>query len=145
MTLKHGTELRGCVGYMDATRPLWEVVARAARAAAHNDSRFSPVEPEEMPEITVEVSVLTEPRDVASPEDVVAGRHGVIISQEGRQGILLPQAATEYGWNREALLSYACRKAGLSVHAWNQGAQIQVFEAQVFQAEPGPTMINGGP
>jgi AmmeMemoRadiSam system protein A len=129
---------------MDATMPLWEVVARSARAAA-NDSRFSPVEPEEMQEITVEVSVLTEPSDVASPEDVVVGRHGVILSHEGRQGILLPQAAAEYGWNREALLSYACRKAGLSVHTWKQGARIQVFEAQVFQAEPGPTAINGGP
>jgi AmmeMemoRadiSam system protein B/AmmeMemoRadiSam system protein A len=144
VTLKHGTELRGCVGYMDATLPLWEVVARSARAAAHDDSRFSPVEPDEMAEITVEVSVLTEPREVASPEDVVVGRHGVILSHEGRQGVLLPQTAIEHGWNREALLSYACRKAGLSVHAWKQGAQIQVFEAQVFQAEPGPTAINGG-
>jgi AmmeMemoRadiSam system protein A len=130
---------------MDATLPLWEVVARSARAASHNDSRFSPVEPDEMTEITVEVSVLTEPHDVASPEDVVVGRHGVILSHEGRQALLLPQAATEHGWNREALLSYACRKAGLSVHAWKQGAKIQVFEAQVFQAEPGATAINGGP
>ena len=144
VTLHRGNELRGCVGYVDAARPLWETVALSARAAAHEDSRFPPVEPEEMPEMTVEVSILGEPRLINRPEEVVTGRHGVIVSKEGRQGLLLPQAANEHGWDRETMLSHACRKAGLPADAWKEGARIMVFEAQIFQAEPGPTALNGG-
>jgi len=143
VTLRHGRRLRGCVGYVDAARPLWETVVRAARAAAHHDGRFEPVEPEEMAEISVEVSILTEPHTIATPEEVVPGRHGVIISEGRRRGLLLPQAAIEYGWTREELLDAACRKAGLPTGAWRNTAKVEIFEAQIFQGEPGPSTLNG--
>lgn len=143
VTLRNGPELRGCVGYLDASRPLWETVARAARSAAYEDGRFPPVEPEEMPEITVEISILTEPRPVQSPDEVIPGRHGVIVTDGRRRGLLLPQAAVEYGWTREEFLDAACRKAGLPADAWRKGAGIEVFEAQIFQGEPGPSPLNG--
>lgn len=144
VTLRHGRQLRGCIGNVRADRPLWEAVARAARAAAHDDPRFAPVDPDEMDELTVEVSVLGAPRPVAGPEEVVAGRHGVIISDGRHFGLLLPQLAEEYGWDRETLLSQACVKAGLAPDAWRTGAAISVFEAQVFQAGPRKPALNGG-
>ena len=119
-------------------------MARSARGAAHEDARFSPVDPAEMSEITVEISILEKPRVVDTPNDVVPGVHGVIVSVGDRQGVLLPQAAAESGWGRDALLGHACRKAGLAVDAWKKGATIQVFEAQVYETAPGPTATNGG-
>jgi AmmeMemoRadiSam system protein B/AmmeMemoRadiSam system protein A len=144
VTLRRGHELRGCIGTLEQGRPLWESVARAARAAAHEDPRFEPVRPEEMAEITVEVSVLSEPREVEGPNDVVAGRHGVIITSGHRRGLLLPQLAEEYGWDRDTLLAQACVKAGLPADAWRGNVRIEVFEAQVFQAGPGKPALNGG-
>ncbi len=144
VTLRHGHELRGCIGTVRADRPLWEAVARAARAAAHEDPRFDPVDPEEMEELTVEVSVLGAPREVESAAEVTAGRHGVVITEGRHFGLLLPQLAEEYGWDRETLLSQACVKAGLPPDAWRAGARISVFEAQVFQAGPGKPAMNGG-
>ncbi len=144
VTLRHGHDLRGCIGTLDGTRPLWEAVSWAARAAALQDPRFEPVDPAEMPALTVEVSVLTEPRVVKSPEDVVAGRHGVILTRGHHRGLLLPQLAEELGWDRETLLSQGCLKAGLPPDAWRKDASIEVFEAQVFQAGPGELAVNGG-
>jgi hypothetical protein len=143
VTLRRGRELRGCVGYVEPVTPLWETVARAARSAAHEDTRFAEVLPEEMPELTVEVSILTPPRPIENPEEVEVGRHGVVITQGTRRGLLLPQAAVEYGWDRETALSYACRKAGLPPDAWKTGARIEVFEALIFAAAPGHSTLNG--
>jgi MEMO1 family protein len=144
VTLRRGRELRGCVGYVEPVGALWDTVARAARAAAHEDTRFPPVRPDEVTELTVEVSILTPPRPVALPEEIVAGRHGVIVSARGRRALLLPQAAVEHGWDRETFLAHACLKAGLPPDAWNrEGTALSVFEAQIFQAEPGPTPLNG--
>jgi hypothetical protein len=144
VTLRHGHDLRGCIGTVRADRPLWETVARAARAAANEDPRFDPVEADEMDDLTIEVSVLGAPREVEDPDDVVAGRHGIIISEGRHFGLLLPQLADEYGWDRETLLSQACVKAGLAPDAWKTGARVSVFEAQVFQAGPGKPAMNGG-
>lgn len=144
VTLRRGHDLRGCIGTLERGRPLWEAVARAARGAAHEDPRFNPVSPDEMEEMTVEVSVLSEPREVADPEEVVAGRHGVIITSGHRRGLLLPQLADEYGWDRETLLAQTCVKAGLPPDAWRGNARIEVFEARVFQAGPGKPAMNGG-
>jgi AmmeMemoRadiSam system protein B/AmmeMemoRadiSam system protein A len=144
VTLRRGHELRGCIGTVRADRPLWETVARASRAAANEDPRFDPIEADEVDDLTIEVSVLGAPRDVEDPADVVAGRHGVIISEGRHFGLLLPQLADEYGWDRETLLSQACVKAGLAPDAWKTGARVSVFEAQVFQAGPGKPAMNGG-
>jgi len=90
------------------------------------------------------VSILTEPREVESPGEVIPGRHGLIIAQDSQKGLLLPQTATEYGWDRETFLAHACRKAGLPADAWRRGARIEIFEAQVVQAGPGRFAMNGG-
>ncbi len=144
VTLRRGEELRGCIGTIEGRLPLWEAVARAARGAAHEDPRFAPVAPEEMEEITVEVSVLSPPRPVSDPTEIEVGRHGLIVTAGGRRGLLLPQVAPEHGWSREEFLAHACVKAGLRPDAWKQGASLEVFEATVFQAHPGKTARNGG-
>jgi len=126
--------LRGCIGRMaPAGSPLAEVIVEMARAAALQDSRFMPVEPNELDRITVEVSVLSPLRRVDSPDEVTPGIHGILISGYGRRGVLLPQVATEYGWDREEFLSETCLKAGLPRNAWRSGdVTIEVFTADVF-------------
>jgi uncharacterized protein (TIGR00296 family) len=85
-----------------------------------------------MNDISIEISVLTEPRVVRSPEEIVVGRDGIIIEMAGQRGLLLPQVAVEYGWTREEFLVHACRKAGLPDNAWRNGARIYTFQALVF-------------
>jgi MEMO1 family protein len=143
VTLRRGRELRGCVGYIETNHALWETVARAARAAAHEDRRFAEVRPEEVPELIVEVSVLTPPVSLAGPGDIRIGQDGVIVTQGSRRGLLLPQAALEYGWDGETLLAHACRKAGLAEDAWKKGARLERFQARIFEAAPGHMTLNG--
>jgi AmmeMemoRadiSam system protein A len=102
------------------------------RAAAAEDPRFPRVTPEEVPELGVEISVLTPLRPVADPAEVEVGRHGVCVVEGARRGVLLPQVAVEWGCDRETFLDQTCRKAGLPPDAWRHGAQILVFEAEVF-------------
>jgi AmmeMemoRadiSam system protein A len=111
--------------------PLVQTVAETAAAAAFEDPRFAPVTDEEAPELKVEISILTVPRPI-SPEEVVVGKHGLIIGQHGRRGLLLPQVPLEHGWDRETFLSQTCIKAGLSPEAWREGATIEGFTAEVF-------------
>ncbi|MBM3817813.1 MAG: AmmeMemoRadiSam system protein A [Acidimicrobiia bacterium] len=125
-------DLRGCLGQIDPGAPLAETVAHLAAVVSDSDPRFDPVTPSELSAIEIEISVLTPEREVARPEEVEVGRHGVIIEQGGRRGLLLPQVATEQRWDRETLLSHACLKARLVPDAWRRGARILVFEAQVF-------------
>ncbi|HDS73995.1 MAG TPA: AmmeMemoRadiSam system protein B, partial [Firmicutes bacterium] len=129
--------LRGCIGRMAPSgSPLAEVIIEMARAAALQDSRFMPVEPPELDDITVEVSVLSPLRRVDSPDEVTPGVHGLLISGYGRRGVLLPQVATEYGWGREEFLNETCVKAGLPRNAWRSGnVTIEVFTADVFGDE----------
>jgi AmmeMemoRadiSam system protein A len=127
----HG-ELRGCLGRIDPEAPLADTVAHLAAVVSDSDPRFAPVTPSELGAIEIEISVLTPEREVAAPEEVEIGRHGVIIEQGGRRGLLLPQVATEQRWDRDTLLSHACLKARLPSDAWRRGAKILVFEAQVF-------------
>jgi uncharacterized protein (TIGR00296 family) len=102
------------------------------------------VEPEELADLTVEVSVLSDPWPVEDPGTIETGRHGLILSQGSHRGLLLPQTATEYGWDRETFLAQACRKSGLPPDAWKKGATIEAFTAQIFQAGPGHLAVNGG-
>jgi MEMO1 family protein len=144
VTLKRGQELRGCVGFMEAAYPLWETVARAARAAAHEDRRFARVEPDEVPELVVQVSVLTPPEPMGGPEDISIGTHGVMITEGSRRGLLLPQAAVEQGWDAATFLVQVCRKAGLPDDAWKQ-SRLERFRAQVFHALPGQLALQRDP
>ncbi len=135
VTLKIGGELRGCIGYPLPYKPLDEAVAEMAVAAASQDYRFDPLTPEELARTTIEISVLTVPRPVASPDEVEVGRHGIIVGKGSRQGLLLPQVPLEYGWGREEFLRHGCLKAGLPPDEWKKGARIEVFEARVFSEE----------
>jgi len=135
VTLKKEGMLRGCIGNIWPVATLINgLIGRAADAAAH-DHRFEPVRAEELSDLEVEVSVLTKPERVASYNDIEIGRHGVVITKHGRSAVYLPQVAPEQGWNLDQTLSSLSRKAGLPMDAWRQGAQFEVFEAQVFKED----------
>jgi AmmeMemoRadiSam system protein B/AmmeMemoRadiSam system protein A len=131
--IKHGT-LRGCIGNIIGQQPLYKVVRDMAVAAASQDPRFDPVRPAEFKDIVVEVSVLSKPRRVKDASEIQMGKHGVIVSQEGHQGVFLPQVATETGWSKEEFLSQLCaQKAGLAPDAWKDpDTALYVFTADVF-------------
>jgi hypothetical protein len=132
VTLTKGGELRGCIGSLFPTQPLYrEVMARAVHAALE-DGRFPPVEASELPELHLEISALTSAKPVASPKDIVLGRHGIILEKGGRSAVFLPQVAPEQGWDLPETLRHLSRKAGLPEDAWEKGASFQVFEAEVF-------------
>lgn len=135
VTLRRGGELRGCIGMLEPVEPLFLTVARMARAAALEDPRFTPVTAEELPEIEVEISVLGPLEQVHNVEDIEVGKHGLRIQQGFYSGVLLPQVATEYGWDRVEFLRYTCRKAGLPLDAWEKGAEIYRFTAQILGEE----------
>lgn len=130
-------ELRGCLGRIEGDVPLGEVVRHLAQAVSDSDPRFQPVAPHELPELEIEISVLTPEREVSAVSDIEVGRHGLIVERGHRRGLLLPQVAVEHGWTREAFLEHTCLKAGLPRTAWRQGARLFMFEAEIFGERPG--------
>jgi AmmeMemoRadiSam system protein A len=130
-TLYLDGELRGCVGYVLPVVPLYRTVAESARAAALDDVRFSPVTPAEAPRLEVVLNILSPLRPI-TPEQVEIGRHGLVVTLEMRRGLLLPQVPVEHGWDRETYLCQTCRKAGLPSDAWQQGAVLEAFTAEIF-------------
>jgi AmmeMemoRadiSam system protein A len=136
VTLTERDELRGCIGYPESEEPLARVVAQCAAAAAVSDPRFPPVEPDEVGHLHLEISVLGPITAITDPGDVVVGRDGLIVQHGFRRGLLLPQVATDWGWDRETFLSQTCLKAGLPPDAWRHGAQLFRFEAEVFGEDP---------
>jgi uncharacterized protein len=134
VTLKRNGQLRGCIGTLECRQSLAEEVARCAISAAGQDPRFQPVRASELDDLTVEISVLgpLEQIDPADPDAVVVGRHGLVVEQGWRRGLLLPQVAPEWGWDRLEFLAHTCRKAGLPPDAWRHGALVYRFEAEVF-------------
>jgi AmmeMemoRadiSam system protein A len=124
-------ELRGCVGYVLPSTSVHRAVAETARAAAFDDNRFSPVTPDEAPHLEIELSILSPPQPIAAGA-VEIGRHGLLISQHGRRGLLLPQVPVEHNWDRTTFLEQTCRKAGLPLDAWQKGATLQAFTAEIF-------------
>jgi len=137
VTLRKGKRLRGCIGYIEAVRPLYSTVRECAVSAALYDRRFPPVTSPEIPALNLEISVLSPLADIA-PEDIEVGRHGLLISLGSLRGLLLPQVAVEWKWNREQFLKETCLKAGLPPDAWLHDARVQSFTAQLFE-EPDPT------
>jgi AmmeMemoRadiSam system protein A len=129
-------ELRGCVGYVLPSCAVYRAVAETARAAAFDDNRFSPVTIEEEPALEIELSILSPARPIQADE-IEVGRHGLLITQDGRRGLLLPQVPVEHGWDRTTFLEQTCRKAGLALDAWKQGATIEAFTAEVFGEKSG--------
>jgi AmmeMemoRadiSam system protein A len=133
VTLHRRGKLRGCIGQITSNEPLAEVVAHCARAAALEDPRFRPVQPNELADIEIELSILSRPQAIA-PERIEAGKHGLMVSQGWRRGVLLPQVANEYHWAAERLLEETCVKAGLARDAWKDpGTKIEGFTAEVFR------------
>jgi AmmeMemoRadiSam system protein A len=125
-------DLRGCIGHPDGDQALATVVPQCAVSAATGDPRFQAVSDAELDRCVIEISVLGPIVPVRAPADIVVGRDGLIVEQGWRRGLLLPQVAVEYGWDREAFLSRTCGKAGLPPDAWRRGAAISRFEAEVF-------------
>ena len=136
VTLHKFGQLRGCIGYVLPYKKLYETIIEMGESAALQDPRFNAVKPSELKDIEIEVSVLTIPQVIKNIEEIKVGKHGIIISKGYHQGLLLPQVATEYNWDRETFLKHTCQKAGLPMDAWkNDNIEIQIFSAQVFSKE----------
>ena len=128
-----GGELRGCIGSIQAVAPLFQAVSSSAINAAFRDPRFFPVTPEELPALHIEISVMSPIEAVTNVEEVEVGRDGLIVSRGSRAGLLLPQVASEHGWDRETFLRQTCVKAGLPPDAWRSpDCRIERFSAEVF-------------
>lgn len=125
-------DLRGCLGRFDTGAPLADTIAELAASVSDSDPRFDPVSVLDVEGITLEISVLTPEREIHVIADIEIGRHGLIVEQGARRGLLLPQVATEYGWDALTFVSHTCLKAALAADAWRHGARMLVFEAQVF-------------
>ncbi len=132
VSIHNGEELRGCLGRLEVAAPLADTVADLAGVVSDSDPRFQPVSAAELPELDLEISVLTPEREIATIDEIEVGRHGLIVERGYRRGLLLPQVATERGWDVETFLAHTCQKAGLPEDAWRHGTRILVFEAQVF-------------
>jgi AmmeMemoRadiSam system protein A len=136
VTLRRDDRLRGCIGTLAPEGDLARTVPRFALRAAFEDPRFPALTSEELPDCTIEISVLTPPRPVEKPEEVAVGRDGLIIELGGRRGLLLPQVAVEWEFDRLTFLAEVSRKAGLPPDAWRlPGARIWSFQAEVFSEE----------
>ena len=135
VSIHHGERLRGCVGNVMPDQPLHRTTARCAVAAATSDPRFVPISLVELPYVSFELSVLSIPEPVTDLDAIEVGRHGLIATNGAARGLLLPQVATQYRWNRNQFLTETCIKAGLHPNAWKEGATIFCFTAAVFGEE----------
>lgn len=151
VTLRRRGRLRGCIGQIAAPQPIVPLVAYCARAAALDDPRFRPVEPHEIPEIEIELSILSTLEAIA-PERIEIGRHGLMVTCGARRGVLLPQVAAQFGWDAGRFLQETCLKAGLHHHAWRDAdARVEAFTAEIFSESelislsvpPGESLLPG--
>jgi AmmeMemoRadiSam system protein A len=134
VTLNKKGRLRGCIGYIEGRGPLHKTVEEMAEAAAFSDPRFTPLQQEELRDLEIEISVLTPLRKITDTAEIEVGKHGIYITRGSwYSGILLPQVATEYGWDRDTFLEHTCQKAGLPSNAWKEKeTEIFIFSADVF-------------
>jgi AmmeMemoRadiSam system protein A len=133
VTLKLKGELRGCIGHTSSVMPLADVVEKMAIQSAFHDPRFCGLQKDEWKDIDIEISVISPMKKIDNTEEIEVGVHGLYIEKGGYSGLLLPQVATEYGWDRKEFLEYTCYKAGLPRDAWkSHDAKIYVFSAEVF-------------
>ena len=132
VTIHKNGELRGCIGYSEPIKPLWEAVRDTAISAAVNDPHSEPVDKSELPELEIEISVLSPLKKNLSPEKIEVGKLGLLIKKGFYTGLLLPQVPVELGWDREEFLRQTCLKAGLPPDEWEKEAEIYTFEADIF-------------
>jgi uncharacterized protein len=139
VTLKNGHRLRGCLGNFVSDQPLFKLVADMAVSSATEDPRFvhDPITQSEVPQLTIEISVLSPMKKIANPLDMKLGVDGIYVRRGWAAGCFLPQVATETGWSKEEFLSYCCaEKAGLSADAWKKpGTDVFTFTAEVFSED----------
>lgn len=125
--------LRGCIGSILPLQPLYQAIIQNTIAAATRDFRFSPVTEEELPNIALEINILTSPKTVASYEEIKLGRDGIIFHNGGAQSVFLPAVPLQFGWNLSQTLSQLALKAGLSADAWQAaGAWFEIFQSEVI-------------
>jgi MEMO1 family protein len=132
VTLKKNGQLRGCIGHLLPDYELGKTVGAMAIQAAFYDPRFAPVSLAELKNIEIEISVLTPMQTIATPDKIMLGRDGVLLSKGGSSAVFLPQVAAENNWNRTEMLDNLCHKAGLSAGCWKREAKFQIFQAEVF-------------
>ncbi len=133
VTLHKSGKLRGCIGYVEDIKPLFETVKEVSESSAFGDPRFPSVRPDELDSIDIEISVLTPLKRIKSIDEIQVGVHGIMIKQGYYSGLLLPQVATEYGWDRETFLAHTCSKAGLPGKCWRESnTEIEIFSAIIF-------------
>jgi hypothetical protein len=136
VTIKQNGRLRGCIGNFQSEHPLFKEVAQMAVASASKDPRFYPMKEDDLADFSLEISVLSPLKKVESIDEIEVGRHGIYLEKGYYRGVLLPQVATEYDWDRETFLKQTCVKAGLPTDAWKaEDAEIYIFSAQVFGEE----------
>ncbi|MBI5483618.1 MAG: AmmeMemoRadiSam system protein A [Deltaproteobacteria bacterium] len=132
VTIKQKGQLRGCIGNFVSDKPLYLLVQEMAVSAATRDPRFYPMKAHDLGDFELDISVLSPLWKAASVEEIQVGTHGIYIIKGSYRGVLLPQVATEYGWNRDEFLRHTCVKAGLPENAWQGECDIYLFSAQVF-------------
>ncbi len=132
VTIHKEGALRGCIGNFISNAPLYQTVSEMALSAAFKDPRFTPLKIKELNKIDFEISVLSPLREITDISEIEVGKHGIYITKDYDRGVLLPQVATEYGWDRETFLSHTCTKAGLAENEWKKDVKIEIFSAQIF-------------
>jgi len=133
VTLHKAGKLRGCIGYVIAYKTMFETIKEMAKAAAFNDPRFPPLQKSELENIEIEISILSELIPVQSVDEIKIGRDGLLIQNNFTSGLLLPQVATEWKWDRKTFLEQTCNKAGLNRNCWQQpDTEILRFTAEIF-------------
>ena len=133
VTLTKNHNLRGCIGYIISDMPLHKTIEDAARQAAIGDPRFPQLTKEEFSKIKIEISILSEPFPMESYDEIVVGTHGLILTEQGRRGLLLPQVPVEHNMNKEEYLSALCEKSGFHSSLWKEHTlNIEMFTATVF-------------
>ncbi len=135
VTINKNHQLRGCIGYTEPIMPLYKTISTCAVKAASEDPRFQPLTKEEYPAISIEISVLTPLQEIKDVSKIEVGRHGLMLQKGYNRGLLLPQVAVDYGWDRTQFLNATCRKAGMAPVCWKENCDIYVFSAEVFGEE----------
>lgn len=132
VTIKAEEKLRGCIGNFISDKPLYRLVQEMAVAAASKDPRFYPMKEKDLLNFMLEISVLSPLQKVSGIDEIQVGVHGIYMERNVHRGVLLPQVATEYGWDRETFLQQTARKAGMGPDDWKENTDIYIFSATVF-------------
>ncbi|GAB4332742.1 MAG: AmmeMemoRadiSam system protein A [Calditrichia bacterium] len=141
VTLHKRGELRGCIGYIEGLKPLYVTIMEMAKAAAFQDPRFPAVSLDEVDDLEIEISVMSELVPLKDIKEIEIGTHGLVVQRGLNRGLLLPQVAVEWGWDTETFLEQTCRKAGLPAESWKDPrTEILIFSAEIFSEEEFPEL-----